>query len=97
MNLIAFPSRRRHGVGLARSIARAKRCEAAELISRGLLRVASVAPRDVAARITDLAYLEAAKADVLRALSDGHRGEALLTFAVWRALRRSIYGGVGRA
>lgn len=97
MNAISYIRRRHRGVGLERSIARAYRWEVAERISRGLMRVAQVAEQPAAQRITDLAYLEGAKADVLRALSDGHYREAREALSCWRSLHRALYGRRGRA
>lgn len=97
MNAITHIRRRHRGVGLERSIARAHRWEIAERVSRGLLRVAEAAEPSVRQRITDLAYLEGAKADVLRALSDGHYHEAREALACWRCLHRAIYVRRGRA
>lgn len=96
MNAIVHIRRRHRGVGLERSIARAHRWEVAERVSKGLLRVAQVAEQPVAQSVTDLAYLEGAKADVLRALSDGHYMEARDALSCWRALHRALYGRRGR-
>lgn len=97
MNAIVHIRRRHRGVGLERSIARAHRWEVAERVSKGLLRVAGTAEPPASQRIIDLAYLEGAKADVLRALSDGHYWEAREALSCWRSLHRAIYGRRGRA
>jgi hypothetical protein len=97
VNHITHIRLRHRGVGLARSIARAHRWEIAEQVSRVLLRVAEAAEPAVRQRITDLAYLEGAKADVLRALLDGHYHDAREALACWRCLHRAIYGRKARA
>lgn len=96
MNAITY-IRRRHPAGFQRTLARERRCDQAELVSRGLLRLASCAEPPASGRITDLAYLEGAKADVLRALAEGSLREAREALQCWRALHRAIYGRRGRA
>lgn len=86
---------RRPAPGLERSIARAFRAEQADEVCRGLLRWAPLTDMPTRQKLTDLAYCEGAKADVLRALSDGHYREARAALACWRALHRACHGRRG--
>jgi hypothetical protein len=83
---------RRRAMGLERSIARAFRADQADRVCRSLIRLADTAEPPARQRMIDLAYCEGAKADVLRALSDGYYGEARQALACWRALHRACHG-----
>lgn len=89
--------RPRRAMSTERSIARAFRADAADRVCRGLMRLAQTAEPPARQRLTDLAYLEGAKADVLRALADGYLGEARSALACWRALHRSLCRRAGTA
>lgn len=80
----------RRPIGMERSIARSFRADQADLVCRGLFHVAETAEPPARQRIIHMAYAEGAKADVLRALADGHHREARAALSCWRALHRNL-------